>query len=236
MSLFKNSTSNFGLSYPAAAAIASGAHRLELKSLAAAGSIALAAGLLALPAQAHHPLGGKIPANAVEGFLSGLAHPVIGPDHFVFVVAIGLLAALSGRGMLLPAGFVLATLAGTAAHLQSLTLPGAEIGVALTVVIAGAMLAASRQIGWGMLMGLGAIAGFFHGYAYGEAIVGAQMSPLVAYLAGFAVIQMGVALAALGLGRRVLAAATSDRPLNLRFAGFVVIGAGAAFLSAQLLG
>lgn len=235
MSLFKDFASNFGLSRPAAA-LAGGAHRLKLKSLAAAGAIALVAGLLALPAQAHHPLGGKIPANALEGFLSGLAHPVIGPDHFVFVVAIGLLAALSGRGMLLPAGFVLATLAGTAAHLQNFTLPGAEIGIALTVVIAGAMLAAGRQTGWGVLMGLGTIAGFFHGYAYGEAIVGAQTSPLVAYLAGFAVIQLGVALAVYGLGQQVLVAANSDRPLNLRFAGFVVIGAGAAFLSAQLLG
>lgn len=242
MSLSKNSASNFDLDRPTAASLAElwmhrlWMHRIGPKSLAVAAAVAVAAGLLALPAQAHHALDGNLPVNAFEGFLSGLAHPVIGLDHFIFVVAIGLLAALSGRGLLFPVVFVLATLAGTGAHLQSLTLPGAEVAIALTVVVAGALLAASRQIGWGPLLGLGAIAGFFHGYAYGEAIVGAQMTPLVAYLAGFAVIQLGVALAASELGRRALAAATSDRPLNLRFAGFAVVGAGAAFLSAQLLG
>ena len=36
---------------------------------------------LSLPAAAHHPMGGAMPATAMEGFLSGLGHPVIEPDH-----------------------------------------------------------------------------------------------------------------------------------------------------------
>ena len=46
-------------------------------------------------ALAHHPLGGRLPANLLEGLMSGLAHPIIGIDHFVFVMAAGLLAAFS---------------------------------------------------------------------------------------------------------------------------------------------
>ena len=32
-------------------------------------------------AAAHHPTGGRMPANVLDGFLSGIGHPVIGPDH-----------------------------------------------------------------------------------------------------------------------------------------------------------
>ena len=42
---------------------------------------------------AHHPLGGMIPQNFMQGFLSGIGHPVIGFDHLAFVVAVGLIAA-----------------------------------------------------------------------------------------------------------------------------------------------
>ena len=39
---------------------------------------------------------------------------------------------------------------------------------------------------WAVLF---AVAGLFHGYAYGEAIVGAETAPLAAYFLGFALIQ-----------------------------------------------
>ena len=39
-------------------------------------------------ASAHHVMGGKTPTTFVDGFLSGLGHPVIGPDHLAFLLAI----------------------------------------------------------------------------------------------------------------------------------------------------
>ena len=197
-------------------------------------STVLTALLLGLPAQAHHPMGGTTPTTALAGFLSGLGHPIIGVDHFAFVVALGLIASFSRRGFVLPVAFVLATLAGTGLHLTGLDLPGAEVGISLSVVLAGAVLAAYRKLGAAVLAGLGAVAGILHGYAYGEAIIGAEMSPLVAYLAGFAVIQLVVAGSAFWAGRRCQRAA--EPLLTLRFAGFAIAGAGAAFLSSTLLG
>lgn len=44
------------------------------------------------PALAHHPFGGTTPSTWIQGFLSGMGHPVIGPDHFVFTIVVGLLA------------------------------------------------------------------------------------------------------------------------------------------------
>ena len=152
------------------------------------------------PAWAHHAMDGRIPANAFEGLLSGFAHPVIGLDHFAFVVAIGLLAMNAKGRYWIPASFVLATMAGAGLHLDSINLAGAEFVVALSLVIAGGMLIwKQRSSGFAPLV-LGAIAGLFHGYAYGESIVGAQSGPIAAYLVGFALIQFTIAAAIIRVG------------------------------------
>ena len=65
-----------------------------------------AAGLLALlaagPALAHHPMEAMhLVPNAFTGLLSGLAHPLLGPDHLLFLVALALVGLQrSGRWML----------------------------------------------------------------------------------------------------------------------------------------
>ena len=71
----------------------------------------LAAGLAAFggPALAHHAMDYALPATALDGFLSGLGHPLIGTDHLLFIVAAGVLAARVERGGLLPVVFVIAS-------------------------------------------------------------------------------------------------------------------------------
>ena len=187
------------------------------------------------PVLAHHPNGSEIPSNFGQGFLSGIGHPVIGIDHLVFVIAIGLLAALSRMGMIIPTAFVVATAIGTAIHLQSVDLPAAELIISASVLLMGILLAKEKQVNLGTITVLSAIAGIFHGYAYGESIVGAQTLALGAYLFGFCAIQLGISTIAFYLGRRII-----DRPnesaLLLRFAGFTIGGIGFAFLSNIVLG
>src|SRR6476661_2274440 len=79
------------------------------------------------PASAHHLMGGKTPATFGEGLLSGLGHPVIGLDHFAAVVAVGCLAAAHRAGPVLAVAFVVAMIAGVAAHVRGTTVPAAEI-------------------------------------------------------------------------------------------------------------
>ncbi|MBD1890189.1 HupE/UreJ family protein [Coleofasciculus sp. FACHB-SPT9] len=192
--------------------------------------------LCAQQAIAHHPMGGKPPSNLFEGFFSGLAHPLIGLDHFAFVVAIGLLAVGQVRGAFIPAGFVLAALAGTGIHLLNLDLPASEIAIAGSVIVFGALLLTPNKPNWMVLIALGALAGLFHGYAYGEAIVGAGMTPLVAYLLGFTFIQYGVALVAMLIGNAV-SRKSATQPLSWqRFAGLVICSIGVVFLSNSVLG
>lgn len=198
----------------------------------AIGLIGLSVGF-STPALAHHAFNGRLPANVFEGFLSGLAHPIIGVDHFAFVVAVGLLAATMQRGLGLPIVFVLAALGGTGIHLLSLNLPIPEVFVSASVLMVGVILAMQYTLNLPILLGLGAIAGVFHGYAYGEAIVGAEMSPLIAYLLGFTTIQIVIAISAYLVGKSVL---RQPNPLGLRHTGFILCGAGAAFLSAAVFG
>jgi urease accessory protein len=186
------------------------------------------------PAFAHHPSGGQIPTDWLSGFLSGLGHPVIGLDHLAFVIATGLISVGQPNAILIPIAFVLSAMAGTGIHLLSWDLPQSEIVISLSVVIFGAILVfrtnLESRVSTGMFAFLSAIAGLFHGFAYGESIIGATISPLVAYLVGFTLIQFGIALAVF------LIASFALKQLNqngsfLRFAGFAIAAAGFVFLS-----
>ncbi|NER82656.1 MAG: hydantoin utilization protein A [Leptolyngbya sp. SIO1D8] len=143
---------------------------------------------LVLPAIDHHPFGGNMPSNAIEGFLSGLGHPVIGPDYFVFGIALGLLATTKNRRIFLPIAFVIATLAGISFHLAKGDLPALEAIIAIAVLGLGNVLATDRNWLLAGLIGFGAIAGLCHGYADDEAITSAEMTPLLASLRGVAAI------------------------------------------------
>ena len=192
--------------------------------------------LVANPAIAHHAFGNETPRNFFEGFLSGMAHPIIGLDHFAFVVAIGLFAAIYRQGIFIPFAFVAAAMAGTGLHLMSLDLPVPELVISASVLGMGVMLAMKDSPNWTVILGLAAIAGIFHGYAYGESIVGAEMTPLVAYLAGFTAIQLVIAWIAFALGKVTLQKMTDSPLLYLRFAGFTISGIGVSFLATSILG
>lgn len=193
--------------------------------------------IMSNPAFAHHPLGGRLPANIFEGFFSGMAHPVIGFDHLAFIIAAGLVGALSKkRGIIIPIAFVAASLGGTGLHLLLMDLPAPELIVSASVLVFGVMLALGKPFNLQLVTVLAAIAGLFHGYAYGEAIVGAEMTPLFSYLLGFITVQLAIALSAWKFGSVWLKDNAIQGLLRLRFIGFAVCGLSAAFLSNVVLG
>ncbi len=188
------------------------------------------------PAVAHHATGGDTPTNFFEGFVSGLAHPMIGLDHLAFIVAIGLIATSQRQGALLPGAFVVAAMAGTGVHLLSINLPAPEAVIAVSVITLGVLLATGKHLSFPVLMVLATLAGVFHGYAYGEAIVGAEMTPLLAYLAGFSLIQLAIALTALVIGNTVIRRTTRHSAALLRLCGYGVCAIGIAFFSVSVVG
>ena len=159
------------------------------------------AALNAAPAFAHHFMGDKIPQTLTDGLLSGLAHPIIGVDHLLFLAAGALLSLLlrTPARYAVPALFVLGTLAGTAIDLGGGAvagfLPFVEPLVALSVVVGGALLLFRPDVGVTALAALFSTAGVVHGYAYAQSIVGAEASAVGAYLVGFTFIQYLVIVA-----------------------------------------
>jgi urease accessory protein len=187
--------------------------------------------LLAHPAFAHHVMGGRMPATFGEGILSGLAHPVIGLDHFAAVVAVGCLGAAHRQGAALAVAFVVAMMCGVAVHLQAVTMPAAEILVAVSVILLGAILIRRSDLPLAGALALFVLVGLVHGYALGESIYGAERTPLIAYLLGLAFIQSAIALAAMSAARVLL---RSDA-VKLRLIGAGIAGIGLAVLVQQII-
>lgn len=202
-----------------------GAQRAAVLGLVA-GAVGL---LMAAPVLAHHPLGGAAPTSFWHGFLSGLGHPVIGLDHFAFIIAAGIASAFMGLRYLAPAVLIAATLVGCLVALSTGPLAQVELLVTASVALIGIMVLSGRTIASPVYLAFFAIAGLFHGAAYAGAMVGAEPTPLVAYLIGLSVIQYAIAA---GMTFMTLQAwkASSALAIQPRLAGAVVAGVGLTFL------
>lgn len=200
------------------------------------GTLAGAAGLLLVassPVFAHHAMGGATPQTFSQGLLSGLAHPVIGLDHFAFLVVAMLLACMlkGAARYVAPLAFVGATIGGTVLHLGAANIPMSEALVALSVVIGGVLVLSRRYPGAFALSAIFAVSGVLHGYAYGESIVGAETTPLLAYLIGFAAIQYALIVGGvLGLDK-IASKSEKARQLAARVGSWGALLTGGAFLA-----
>lgn len=193
-------------------------------------------GLAGGPAAAHHPMGGTLPATLAQGLLSGLGHPVIGLDHLAAIIAVGAIAAWYRTGPALALGFIVAMIAGVALHVRGTTVPASEVLVALSVIALGATLLARKALHPGAALGLFVVAGLLHGYALGESIVGAEATPLAAYLIGLAVIQAAIALGVMTLVRLMVAPLAWGGLAPVRLAGAGIAGVGVVALVLQVAG
>jgi len=113
-------------------------------------------------------------------------------------------------------------------RLTALSRPG---GVFVPALLAAAMIVAPE------VAPLLLVAGAFHGYAYGESIVGAEPAPLAAYLAGFALIQGCIAVGSAAALRWVAGRGYVSEAVVLRTAGgAIALAAAFAFVGVVLTG
>ncbi len=203
-----------------------------IKKMALGGALVVASS----PVWAHHPMGGMMPETFWQGFLSGVGHPMIGMDHLAFLLVAALLAvALKGPARFLaPLAFVGATLGGTMLHVGAAELPLAESLVALSVLVGGILVLTRNYLGAALLSGVFALSGVVHGYAFGEAVVGAEATPILAYLVGLSVIQYAVVVGGV-LGLEKLAARSENvRGLVTRLGSIAASLTGGVFLLQSL--
>ena len=103
------------------------------------------------------------------GFLSGIVHPVLGYDHLLAMLSVGIISAqIGGRAIwTVPATFVSVMAVGGVLGLINIGLNVTELGIAVSLVILGLVIAAERKIPTLIVMiGVGFFA-IFHGYAHG---------------------------------------------------------------------
>ena len=200
-------------------------------------STALVTLLLALPADAHHPMGGATPSTMMEGLLSGFGHPIIGFDHLLFIVAVGVACYFFGRRIATLWVFLMGALAGTLLHLRVPAVPYADAWVAASLILLGTLFfRRSAFLKSKAAILLFALSGLAHGYAYGEAIVGAETTPLLAYLSGFTLVQFAIALCGYAGARYVTAKQPAVEFQFLKAAGGALAATGAGFLVFTLAG
>ena len=199
--------------------------RGQRRRLAGAQRAAVAAGLAALasatPALAH------VQEGQTQGLVNGLLHPISGLDHVLAMVSVGLWGAQLGPPAvwLLPVTFPMVMAVGGFLGLVGIHVPGVEIGIALSVLLLGLMVALEGKpalVAAAVLVGAFAI---FHGHAHGTELPPGQnglISSLGFVVATGALHGLGIAIGAVHrwpIGR-----------VALRAAGAVVALAGSVFL------
>lgn len=136
---------------------------------------------VATTAQAH------VGTGIAGGFTSGFLHPILGWDHVIAMIAVGLWGAFLGSPAiwLLPVVFPLVMAFGGALGVMGIPVPAVETGIAASAIVLGAMVAfAVRPPIWVAAIIVGAFA-IFHGHAHGTELPNAA-NPL-AYSLGFVI-------------------------------------------------
>jgi urease accessory protein len=160
-------------------------------------------------------------ANGVwqsHSFAMGVAHPLLGVDHILVMIAVGLWAVLvNGRAVwTLPLTFLGTMLAGFAAARAGFNLPLVEPVVSSSLIALGLLvaLAVRAPIWLGAL--ITAIFAFFHGHAHGTEAAAAS---LISYALGFTF--STATLHGIGIGFGIIAG-SSMRQVALRAMGGVM--------------
>ncbi|KQP15003.1 HupE/UreJ family protein [Pseudorhodoferax sp. Leaf267] len=164
-------------------------------------------------------------------FAAALAHPFLGLDHLLAMVAVGawsVLALPAGRRLVGPAVFLALLAAGVALAWWGVVPPGTEAGVALSVALFGGLLLAGAWLPPAAGLALIGVAALLHGSAHGS-----ELAPGAALLATAAGILLGSALLhAIGLAAGT---ALVRLPIWTRQAAAAALGtAGLAMLATRL--
>ena len=162
------------------------------------------------------------------GFLSGLTHPVLGFDHFLAMLSVGILSAqMGGRAIwAVPTTFVSVMAIGAFVGVKNIGIPGVEYGIALSVLILGFSLAMERKLlpVWAML-GVGFFA-IFHGHAHGTEMP--KIVTPVVYALGFLLGTAGIHICGVLVG--IISNRTAKGTEILRFVGAGISGVGVHIL------
>jgi urease accessory protein len=175
-------------------------------------------------------------SSAWEGFIWGIANPVISLDHLAGILALGLFSARFARGSWFNITFVIAAICGQLINLTPVILPGTAIVIATCTIGLGMMLLTPISINWLAIVILSATAGIFQGYADATSIIGAGIFTVVTYIIGVTLTQTAIIMSA-----REIALSFGINEINqilpkiARFAGVAFCAIGIVFLGYSII-
>ena len=200
--------------------------RTDRPSTRALSTGVLAAALMVLLAQPA--LGHEDQVIEYGSFLAGLTHPVLGLDHLLAMVSVGIVSAIIGGRAIwtVPSMFVIMMgVGGVVGWLFPEVLAGTvtEVAIAASVILLGGVIVWGQAIPVVAAMAAVAFFGFFHGYAHGSEIP--DIANTLVYAIGFMLGTILLHLTGVLIGE--VAKRYQYGLLVLRGAGmlFVVIGA-----------
>ncbi len=173
------------------------------------------------------PAWGHDGTGLAGGFVAGFQHPLLGLDHMLAMVSVGLWGAFLGRPLIiaLPVLFPIAMAGGAAAGMVALPIPSVELGVAASVLTLGLMILLGVRASVPVACAIVGIFALFHGYAHGTELPVA--ADPVGYTTGFILCTGLLHLAGIAIGMlKTLPAGTEA----LRTAGGVIAAFGAWFI------
>ena len=138
--------------------------------------------------------------GSAAGLLSGLIHPISGFDHVLAMVAVGIWGAQLGQPAIwaLPVTFPMVMALGGMLGLLGLPLPGVEVGIGLSALLLGLVVAFERRPGLAVAGALVAFFAIFHGHAHGAELPDGQNGLL--YSIGFVVATGTLHATGIGVG------------------------------------
>jgi len=156
--------------------------------------------LLAIAAFAMFPVAAlaHVGVGDANGIVHGFSHPLSGIDHILTMVAVGVFAAhLGGRALwLVPLTFVTVMAIAGLVGMAGIGLPFVEIGIGLSVVVLGLVVAFQLNPPTVAAMALVGFFAIFHGHAHGAEMP--ETASGLAYGVGF--VSATALLHAIGIG------------------------------------
>jgi urease accessory protein len=151
-------------------------------------------GLFASVAFAHSSHG------VASGFVSGFVHPLLGLDHVVAMVAVGLWGAILGGNYIwmLPVVFPLVMAFGGVLGILLVPIPAVETGIAVSAIVLGLMVCCAVKPPLTVAALVVGTFGIFHGHAHGTELPNA--SNALTYSIGFVIATGLMHLAGITLG------------------------------------
>ena len=143
---------------------------------------------------AHHFMDNENPSSMLEGLFSGIAHPIIGIDHLIFLIFTSIIAYLAIKKITPISIFIVSTIIGSFFSLIHIELPMLELLIIFSILFLGLFFFLYRNFPLNTFIYPFIIFGLMHGNAYGKSIIESPFSAQFSYVMGFIIIQILICL------------------------------------------